>query len=201
VIEIPGMGPVTVSIVDAANPVVFVRARDLGLKGTEIDEIDGGAEIRQKLESIRGCVAVMMGLASSPKEASEISQDVPKIAFVSTPQPYKAVSGRIIQSEEVDLVSRIMSMGTLHKSYAVTGAICTAGASRIEGSIVHEMLSCNPLATDDVRIGHPGGIIPIRATVLKKGNTFEYTEAVLGRTARRLMDGYVYVPQSFWGNP
>lgn len=197
-IEIPGMGQVTVSIVDAANPVVFVRARDLGLKGTEIDEIDGSAEIRQKLESIRGRVAVMMGLARSTQEAGEISQDVPKIAFVSEPQDYKAVSGRIVRKKEIDIIARIMSMGTLHKSFAVTGAICTAGAARIEGTILNTILGKNHFEAKEVRIGHPGGIIPVGAEVNKKGNRYEFKEAVVGRTARRLMDGYVYVPERYF---
>ena len=198
VIEIPGMGQVSVSIVDAANPVVFVRARDLGLKGTEIDEIDASAEIRQKLESIRGRVAVMMGLASSPQEASEISQDVPKMAFVSEPQDYRAVTGRIVRKEEINLTARMMSMGTLHKAIALTGAICTAGAARVEETILHSLLDKNHSEAKEIRIGHPGGIIPVGAEVDKKGNSYEFKEAVVGRTARRLMDGYVYVPEKYF---
>jgi 2-methylaconitate cis-trans-isomerase PrpF len=198
VIKIPGMGQVTVSIVDAANPVVFVRATDLGLKGTEIDEIDGNSEIRQKLESIRGCVAVTMGLASSAQEASGISQDVPKVAFVDEPQDYKTVTGRIVRKEEIDIIARIMSMGTLHKSFAVTGAVCTAGAAKIEGTILHTILGNNRFEAEEIRIGHPGGIIPVGAEVNKKDNSYEFKEAVVGRTARRLMDGYVYVPERYF---
>ena len=198
VIEIPGMGQVTVSIVDAANPVVFVRARDLSLKGTEIDEIDASAEIRQKLESIRGTVAVMMGLASSPQEASEISQDVPKMVFVSEPQDYKSVTGRIVRKGEIHITARAMSMGTLHKAIQLTGAICTAGAAKIEGTILHSLLDKNHAGAREIRIGHPGGIITVGAEVNKKGNSFEFMEAVVGRTARRLMEGYVYVPEKYF---
>jgi 2-methylaconitate cis-trans-isomerase PrpF len=195
VIEIPGLGEMTVSIVDAANPVVFIRARDLGLTGTEIYEIDGSTEIRQRLEAIRSRGAAMLGLASSPEEASEISQDVPKIAFVSEPQNYKAVTGQMIGKDQVDVVARMMSMGTLHKTYAVTGAICTTGAAKIEGTVVNEVLDEVALKAGEIRLGHPGGIIPVGAEVERKGNGFEYREAVLCRTARRLMDGYVYVPE------
>ena len=198
VIEIPGMGQVTVSIVDAANPVVFVRARDLSLKGTEIDEIDASAEIRQKLESIRSTVAVMMGLASSPQEASEISQDVPKMVFVSEPQDYKSVTGRIVRKGEIHITARAMSMGTLHKAIQLTGAICTAGAAKIEGTILHSLLDKNHAGAREIRIGHPGGIITVGAEVNKKGNSFEFKEAVVGRTARRLMEGYVYVPEKYF---
>jgi 2-methylaconitate cis-trans-isomerase PrpF len=198
VMEVPGIGNITISIVDAANPVVFVRARDVGLKGTEIYEIDGSAEIKQRLEAIRSRGAVILGLASSPEEASEISQDVPKMAFVSEPEEYKTVTGNIIQEDEIDIVARIMSMGTLHKAYAATGAICTAGAAKIEGTILHELLSKGALEAKEIRLGHPGGIIPVGAEVEKGGSRYEYKEAVLGRTARRLMDGYVYVPEKYF---
>jgi 2-methylaconitate cis-trans-isomerase PrpF len=195
--DVPGIGKINVSIVDAANPVIFLRARDLGLKGTEIYEIDASAEIRETLETIRSRVAVMLGLASSPEEASEISQDVPKIAFVSEPQDYHTVTGIGIQRDAIDLVSRIMSMGSLHKSYAATGAICTAGAAKIEGTVVREML-CKKVPDDkEVRVGHPGGVISVGAIVDKQGNSYTYREAVVGRTARRLMDGYVYVPEKY----
>jgi 2-methylaconitate cis-trans-isomerase PrpF len=140
----------------------------------------------------------MMGLASSTKEASEISQDVPKMAFVSEPQDYRAVTGRIVRKEEINLTARIMSMGTLHKSFALTGAICTAGAARIEGTILQPLLDKNHLEGKEIRIGHPGGIIPVGAEVNKKGNRYEFKEAVVGRTARRLMDGYVYVPERYF---
>jgi 2-methylaconitate cis-trans-isomerase PrpF len=192
------MGEITISIVDAANPVVFARARDLGLKGTEIYEIDGSEEMRQRLEAIRSRGAVILGLASSPEEANEISQDVPKIAFVSEPQEYKTVTGNIVQKDEIDIVARIMSMGTLHKAYAGTGAICTAGAAKIENTVLNELLGEGVLEAKEIRLGHPGGIIPVGAEVEKEGNTYEYKKAMLGRTARRLMDGYVYVPEKYF---
>ena len=195
-IEAPGIGRVTVSIVDAANPAVFVRARDIGLSGTEIYEIDAGNDIRKTIEAIRGRAAVMIGLASTPEEAGESSQAVPKIAFVSEPRDYEAVTGRTIGKDEIDITTRIMSMGTLHKAYAATGAICTAGAAKIEGTVVHEVARKNN--GDDVRLGHPGGIITIGARVKKTSEDYQYLEAVLGRTARRLMEGYVCVPEKYF---
>ncbi|UCF92510.1 MAG: hypothetical protein JSW39_30320 [Desulfobacterales bacterium] len=196
-IDSPQLGRVTVSIVDAGNPLVFVRARDLGLKGTEIHEIDSRADIREKLESIRAQAAVMIGLAASPEQASQKSQAVPKIAFVSEAQDYQTVGGRSIQKQAIDLVGRIMSMGTLHKAYAVTGAICTAGAARIEGTVVNEMMGDSATA-EWIQLGHPGGIIPIGVHMRKKENTYVYEEAVLYRTARRLMEGYVCVPEKYF---
>jgi len=137
----------------------------------------------------------MIGLASTPEEASEMSQDVPKLAFVSEPQDYKTVTGRNTQKDEIDIVVRIMSMGTLHKAYAVTGAICTTGAAKIKGTVVNEMLSEKALDAKEIRLGHPGGIISVGTELEKNENSYEYKEAVLGRTARRLMDGHVYVPE------
>ena len=195
-IEAPGIGRVTVSIVDAANPAVFVRARDIGLSGTEIYEIDAGDDIRKTIEAIRGRAAVMIGLASTPEEAGESSQAVPKIAFVSEPQDYETVTGRTIGKGEIDITARIMSMGTLHKAYAATGAICTAGAAKIEGTVVHEMARKNN--GDDVRLGHPGGVITIGARVEKTAEGYQYLEAVLGRTSRRLMEGCVCVPEKYF---
>lgn len=203
VIEIPGIGQITISIVDAANPFIFVRAKDLGLTGIELSEVEANAEVMQRFEAIRSRGAVMLGLASSPEEASEISQDVPKIAFVSQSQGYRAINGRNISKGEIDVVARMISMGALHKAYAVTGAICTTGAAKIEGTVVHELLSKAALEAKESRLGHPAGIIPVGAHVEKKGNSYEYKEALLGRTARRLMDGYVYVPEKHFreGSP
>jgi len=193
IIEFPGIGKIAISIVDAANPVVFVRANDLGLKGTEIYEIDSSSEIRDKIEAIRSRAAVMIGLAATPEKASEVSQAVPKIAFVSETQDYKTVTGRTIKKHEIDIVVRIMSMGTLHKAYAVTGAVCTAGAAKIKGTVVQEMLKKND--TEKVRLGHPGGIMDIEAKVEKKEHTYYFKEAVVNRTARRLMEGYICIPE------
>lgn len=197
-IEVAGIGKIAISIVDAANPLVFVRASDLGLKGTEIAEIDNSAEIRMKLENIRSRAAVIIGLARSPEEASERSQAVPKMAFVSEPQEYKNVTGQVTQKGEIDLTARIMSMGTLHKAYAGTGAICTAGAARIEGTVVQEVLSRSALGMSQIRLGHPGGVMTVGVEIEKKGNTYNYKEAVLSRSARRLMEGYVYVPEKYF---
>ena len=140
----------------------------------------------------------MLGLASSPEEASEISQDVPKIAFVSQSQDYRAINGRNISKGEIDVVARMISMGSLHKAYAVTGAICATGAAKIEGTVVHEILSKAALEAREIRLGHPAGIIPVGVHVERKGNNHEYKEALIERTARRLMDGYVYVPEKYF---
>jgi 2-methylaconitate cis-trans-isomerase PrpF len=197
-IDVPGVGNLSISIVDATNPLVFVRAGDLGLRGTEIFEIDNSAEIRQKLEAIRSRAAVMIGLARSPEEASERVEAVPKIAFVSAPQEYRNLAGKVTQKVDIDLTARIMSMGTLHKAYAGTGAICTAGAAKIEGTVVYEALDQAALQRTQVRLGHPGGVMEVGVEMERNGNTYVYKEGVLSRTARRLMEGYVYVPEKYF---
>lgn len=109
--SLPGVGDLQVSIVDAINPIVFLRAADLGLQGTEIHEIDRGEEIRGKLEAVRGRAAVMLGMALTPEDAARTSKDMPKIAFVSEPREYETVKGRLIRKEEIDMVARIIWKG------------------------------------------------------------------------------------------
>ena len=193
-LSIPSLGRIRVSIVDAANPVVFVPADAIGLTGAEIDAFDS-VEVRSALETIRSHASVAIGLAASPEEA-RCKQAVPKIAVVAPPQPYRAANGEPVTADRIDLTARIMSMGFLHRSYAVTGGICTVGAARIEGTVVHEML--NPAAAGKtlVTIGHPGGTLEIGAVIETAGNAVTYREAVLGRTARRLMQGSVLVPKN-----
>ena len=109
--SVPGGGDIPVSIVDGINPIVFVRAVDLGLQGTEIHEIDRSEEIRGKLEAIRGRAAVMLGMAFTPEDAARTSKDMPKIAFVSEPQDYETVKGRMVRKAEIDIVARIIWKG------------------------------------------------------------------------------------------
>lgn len=183
-----------ISIVDATNPLVFVQASEIGLSGTEIDEFDTPA-VRSRLEAIRSHAAVMIGLAASPEEATQKTQAVPKMAVVSPPQSYPATNKEMIDGSAIDFTARIMSMGSLHRSYAVTGAICTVGAAMIPGTVVHDVLGADIMDKPLIRLGHPGGIIEIGAVMEKSGVGFIYTEAIVGRTARRLMEGYVRVPK------
>ncbi len=180
-----------VSLVDCANPMVFVRASDVGIKGTESPkEIDGNKELLTLLEEIRGWAAVRIGMAASPEEALEKSPAFPMIAMVSKPAEYTDfTSGRTIAASDVSLVSRLMYMQVLHKTYAGSGTTCTGVAAKIPGTIVHEMLS-EPDSELLVRIGHPAGVIGIEAKV----DGLKVERAAISRTARRIMDGQVYIP-------
>ena len=192
--DIPGLGAVEVTCIDAANPFVFVRAAALGLSGTETEEIESRVEIKSMLEAIRCRAAVRLGITASEEEAARRSQAVPKVAVVAAPATYAALNGRMVEAREVDLLARMMSMGTLHRSYAVSGAVATAGAAMIPGTVVGELVREEARGRDLLRIGHPGGVIDVGAVIEPRAGEHIYREAVLERTARRLMEGHVLVP-------
>jgi 2-methylaconitate isomerase len=195
VLEVPGLGSVTASLVDATNPMVFVRAKDLGLDGTERpDDLDGRVALQAHLEVIRAASAVRMGLASTVEDASRSSTAVPKIALLAPPASYRTLAGCPVEPHAVDLVARMVSMGKTHRAFALTGAMCLAVAARISGTLAQEAASLAG-ARGDVRIGHPSGVLPVAAAVEPgvDGTPVAQTVTVY-RTARRLMEGYVLVP-------
>jgi 2-methylaconitate cis-trans-isomerase PrpF len=186
----------TVSLVDAANPYVFVRAEELGLEGTEsVARVNGDQQLLDHLEAIRGVAAEMYGFVPDGREALVKSPNLPKIAFVARPKNYVATNGREITASEIDVLGRGLSGQILHKAFAVTGAICTAAAARVPGSIVNEVFA-GAAAQDLVRIGHPAGIFTLEMRVEERDGQLTLTRSALARTARMIMDGYVYVPRS-----
>lgn len=196
--DIAGIGVVEVSCIDAANPFVFVRAEALGLNGTETEAIEGNAGVKSVLEAIRCRAAVELGIAATEEEATRRSQAVPKVAMVAAPQAYPALNGRAIALGDADLLARMLSMGTLHRTYAVSGAVATAGAVMIPGTVAYDLVPEEARGRDLLRIGHPGGIIEVGAVVEARSDGYAYKEAVLGRTSRRLMEGGVLVPERWF---
>ena len=194
-LEVVGLGTIAASLVDATNPMVFVRAKDLGLDGTERpDDLDGRAGLPARLEAIRAAAAVRMGLAGSPDEATRTSPAVPKVAVVAPPAAYRTLAGAPVEPHAVDLVARIVSMGKVHRAFALTGAMCLAVATRIPGTLAHEAAALGGLA-GDVRIGHPSGVLPVAAAIAHgPGNAPAAQTVTVYRTARRLMEGFVLVP-------
>ena len=192
--DVPGVGRLTVTLIDAVNPIVLLRAEAIGLEGTEIEAIDSGAEIKRMLEAVRCRAAVEAGIAASETEATLRSQAVPKIAVVAAPKAYTTSGGRRLGEGDMDLTARAMSMGTLHRSIAVSGAGALAGAAMIPGTVAYDLVADRARRGELLRIGHPGGVIDVGAVVELSGGGVVYREAVLGRTARRLMDGRVLVP-------
>lgn len=195
-LEVPGLGSIDVSLVDIGNAHVFVRAADLGMKGTETAaEIDANDGLQDTLERIRGRAGVVMGMFDDADTARATSPAVPMVAMIAPPQDYENVIGqRTVKAEECDFLSRALFMQQMHKTYAGTSTVCTGVASRIPGTIVHE--ACRPETRDgiEVRFGHPAGVIETEAQVSLQGNGYAVNRATLGRTARRIMEGRVYVP-------
>jgi hypothetical protein len=194
-LAVPGLPALSASLVDATNPMVFVRAKDLGLEGTEAPEdLDGRPGLAERLEAIRAAAAVRMGLARTPEEATRASAAVPKVAVVAPPAAYRTLAGATVGPEAVDVVARVVSMGKVHRAFALTGAMCLAIAARIPGTVVHEAAAPGePVA--DVRIGHPSGVLPVAARVERAADGAARARTVtVYRTARRLMEGAVLVP-------
>lgn len=190
---------VRVSLVDAANPSVFVKAEDIGLTGRELPaDAEANPAILEVMEDIRTTAAVMMGLAPSKEAASAA---VPKVAFVAASQDYVTSSGETVKAGENDLLARTKAMAVMHKTYAVTGGICLATAACVEGTVVYEAASARARESGVVRIGHPSGILEVFVNLKKlSDNRWDLLQAGVCRTARPIMEGVVYVPRKvFFG--
>ena len=199
-LHVPGIGHIEVSIVDAANPLVFCRCEDFGLSGQELPEqIDTNPELLLRIGATRAAAGVAIGLAGSIEEAIHSVPSVPKIAFVTQPRPYLQLDGVLCEAADVDLVARIMSMGRLHRAYALTGAICTTVAAQIPGTLVYDVVSDQARASGSMRLGHPSGVMDLSASMRKDGESWCVEKASAARTARRLMEGDIYVPERFLG--
>lgn len=193
-LDVPGVGRVEATLITAGNPTVFVDASAGGLGGNELqDAVNGNRELLRRGEAIRAQGAFAMGLVKNPEEASASRLHTPKIVFVSRPQGYTASSGKSVAASDIDLTLRMLSMGQLHHAITGTGAVATAVACAIEGTIAHRALrsGSDPLKT---RIGHPSGTLTVGAAVSQSGGEWQVERAVMSRSARRLMEGWVRVP-------
>ena len=185
---------IRVSLVDAANPAVFVQAAEIGFTGKELPK-DTGAnpKILEIMEEIRVKAALMMKIAPSP---DKVSPAVPKVAFVAPPQEYITSTGKTIDAAACDLLARTKALAVMHKAYAVTGGICVGAAALIEGTVVNEVVGPQAKTSGVVRVGHPSGVSDFVITVTKKpSGEFELTQSGMAGTSRRIMDGFVYVPR------
>ena len=193
VIDVPGYKPVEVSLVDSSNPLVFVKASDVVLTGKELpDEIDSNKEMLELLETIRGLAAVKLGFIEDYKESAEKTPGVPKMTIVAPPATYTNVKGEVIEEKDMDILGRMMSMQLTHKTYALTGALCTATAANIEGTIVNQVVR-KGFNLESINIAHPGGLMQngVECHVDEEGNI--NVPWVYGyRTSRIIMDGVAY---------
>ncbi len=190
-LEIPDFGTLSVSIVDAANPLVFVRAEDIGLTGTELpQELEQNEQKMELLEKIRGVAAVKLGILEDYTRSAWDMPGIPKMTFVAKPVSYKSTAGQEVRADEVDLVSRMMSMQKPHQTYAMTGAMCTAAAAVVPGSIVAEAMG-NYANRDAIRIGHPGGVMEVGVACEPGKDEPEILYTAGYRTANLLMEGFL----------
>lgn len=199
IVDLGAKGTFHVSMVDAGNPVVFLKAQELGLKGTELPtEVEGMPDKLALIEEIRSIMAERAGIVADRREATKISPAIPKIGFVSPAQDFVNPDGVTISKESMDLVARLCSMQKMHRAYMVTGGVCTGAASKIEGTVVWQMLSPQARQKDVLNIGHPYGIMDVDIHLqhpASQGYDEDYIESVgVGRTARTILEGRVYVP-------
>jgi len=192
-IDLGEKGVFTVSIVDAGNPVVFLRAEELGLVGTELPvEVEGMPEVLTLIEEIRSVAAEMIGIVPNRKVATSRSPAYPKIGFVSIPRDFKNPEGVLIYKEDINLVARLASMQKMHRAYMITGAVSTGAAANIPGTVVYDVISERAKNSNTLIIGHPYG--PMEVTVDMKNGKID--KVGVYRTARKILDGIVYIPYS-----
>jgi 2-methylaconitate cis-trans-isomerase PrpF len=190
ILDIPDYGTVEVSFIDCANPVVFIRAEDIGIKGTELTEINENKDLLEHIERIRAIVAEKVGLVDNWENARKTSTSIPKVSIISKPQDYISLDGNIIKESDMDICVRAISVGKLHKAYPMTVAIATGSAARLKGTIVNELIESN-MDNDIIRLGHTSGITPVDI----KMNEDKIIKGGVVRTARRIMDGFVYTKE------
>ena len=193
-LDVPGVGRIEATLVNAGNATIFVRAADLGLKGTELQpEVNNNAALLEKFEAIRAAGAVAMGLAATPQEATAKRPATPKISFVAPPAAYTASSGAQVAASEIDCLARIVSMGKLHHAFTGTGSVSVAVAAALPGSIVNQAVGRVP---EQTRMGHPSGAMAVGAVLSQNAQGWKVEKAVMSRSARRLMSGWVHAPMA-----
>ncbi|AEJ05218.1 hypothetical protein PSTAB_1937 [Stutzerimonas stutzeri] len=191
-LEVPGIGTLKATMISAGIPTVFVNAEDIGYQGTELrEDINGNPEALARLESIRVAGALRMGLIKTAEEALT-RQHTPKVAFVSRPKSYRASSGKTIEAGEVDLLVRALSMGKLHHAMMGTCAVAIGTAAAVPGTLVN--LAAGGGERQAVRFGHPSGTLRVGAEAKQIDGQWTVTKAIMSRSARVLMEGWVRVP-------
>jgi probable AcnD-accessory protein PrpF len=191
-LDVPNVGTFKCTMISAGIPTVFVNAEDIGYKGTELREaINTDPAALAKFEAIRVAGALRMGLIKDPSEALT-RQHTPKIAFVAQPKDYIASSGKQIKADDVDLLVRALSMGKLHHAMMGTAAVAIGTAAAIPGTLVN--LAAGGGARSAVRFGHPSGTLRVGAEATQVNGEWTVTKAIMSRSARILMEGWVRIP-------
>ncbi|MCQ4270143.1 2-methylaconitate cis-trans isomerase PrpF [Pseudomonas kuykendallii] len=191
-LEVPGVGTLKATMISAGIPTVFVNAADIGYQGTELrDDINGDPAALARFEAIRVAGALRMGLIRTAAEAAT-RQHTPKVAFVANPKGYAASSGKAVQAGDVDLLVRALSMGKLHHAMMGTAAVAIGTAAAIPGTLVN--LAAGGGERTAVRFGHPSGVLRVGAEATRIDGEWVVKKAIMSRSARVLMEGWVRVP-------
>ncbi|WP_288412603.1 2-methylaconitate cis-trans isomerase PrpF [uncultured Acinetobacter sp.] len=193
-LEVPGVGTFKATFINAGIPTIFLNAAELGYTGTELqDQINNDVAALARFETIRAHGAVKMGLIKDISEAAS-RQHTPKIAFVAPPQSYQASSGKTVELSDIDLLVRALSMGKLHHAMMGTAAVAIGTAAAVPGTLVHAAAGAIP--REAVRFGHPSGTLRVGAEAVQDtSGQWQVKKAIMSRSARVLMEGFVYVPQ------
>lgn len=191
-LEVPGVGTFKATMINAGIPTIFINAEDIGYKGTELQgAINGDPKALLMFETIRAYGALRMGLISNIDEAAK-RQHTPKVAFVAKPADYVASSGKAIAAGDVDLLVRALSMGKLHHAMMGTAAVAIGTAAAISGTLVN--LAAGGIERNAVRFGHPSGTLRVGAEASQVNGEWTVNKAIMSRSARVLMEGFVRVP-------
>jgi probable AcnD-accessory protein PrpF len=191
-LEVPGVGTLKATMINAGIPTIFVNAEDIGYTGTELqDAINSDPKALARFELIRAHGALRMGLIRHIDDAAT-RQHTPKVAFVAKPAPYTSSSGKEVGATDVDLLVRAMSMGKLHHAMMGTAAVAIGTAAAIPGTLVN--LAAGGGARESVRFGHPSGTLRVGAQATWQNGEWSVTKAVMSRSARVLMEGWVRIP-------
>ena len=191
-LEVPGVGTLQVTMINAGIPTIFVNADAIGYRGNELqDDINGDAKALAMFELIRAHGAVRMGLIQHIDEAAQ-RQHTPKVAFVAKPADYVSSSGKPVAAADIDLLVRALSMGKLHHAMMGTAAVAIGTAAAIPGTLVN--LAAGGVLRSAVRFGHPSGTLRVGAEAIEVDGQWRVTKAIMSRSARVLMEGWVRVP-------
>lgn len=191
-LEVPGVGALSVTMINAGIPTVFVNAADLGLQGTELQgDINTDTARLAQFETIRAHAALRMGLIET-LHGARTRQHTPKIAFVAPPADYRSSAGKLVAASDIDVLVRALSMGKLHHAMMATCAVAIATAASVPGTLVNIAAGGGP--REAVRFGHPSGTLRVGAQAVQVGGQWTVTKAIMSRSARVLMEGWVRVP-------
>ncbi|CCJ60115.1 conserved hypothetical protein [Bordetella bronchiseptica MO149] len=191
-LEVPGIGTLQATLINAGIPTIFVDAQAVGYTGSELqDDINGDAKALAMFETLRAHGALRMGLIADVAEAAK-RQHTPKVAFVAPPAAYTASSGKQVGAGDIDLRVRALSMGKLHHAMMGTAAVAIGTAAAVPGTLVN--LAAGGGERESVRFGHPSGTLRVGAQARLEDGQWKVTKAVMSRSARVLMEGHIRVP-------